>query len=326
MPDLKRHLAPLEDLEMPDRWESIRRRPPRSGVQVEAPRRQRAAVIALAAALTLGTVVWISQGFDRSEAPVVVDTPSPTVSDTPSPSPEPSPEPEPTPTLDPKAIVVGLDFGICDVTEARGELTPGGAGTAWFGTRTDDDTLQCRRESRDYVLAVDIGGDGLVERWIEPIGEQTCFTSCGLEGVSDVDGDGTDELVLLLEGGSVSLFGVVDVGEAGKLTQVGYVDGGAPSGFPDDGFAGLAIGGDEGYAYAVTCESTPDGPVIIQRSRSSIIDQPDAGTTVRTTRLRMTSDGFVVLGDDIQEGVQDPPLLPSDSRLCDLDLRGYGEL
>ena len=320
MPDLKRHLAPLEDLEMPDRWESIRRRPPRSGEQVEAPRRQRAAAIALAAALTLGTVVWISQGFDRGDAPVVVDTPSPTV-DTPS----PSPEPDPTPTMDPKALVVGLDFGICRASEARGELTRSGAGAAWFGTGTDKDTLQCRRDSRDYVLAVDIDGDGLAERWIEPIDEQKCFTSCGLEGVSDVDGDGTDELVLTLEGGSVSSFGVVDVGEAGKLTRLGYVDGGAPSGLLDHGMATLAIGGDEGYAYAVTCELSADGPVIIQHSRSSVIEQLEAGTTVRTTRMRMTSEGFLVLADDIQEGVQDPPPLPTDSRLCDLNLRGYAD-
>lgn len=93
MADLKKRLAPLEGIEMPDRWSEIQRRAPRAGFDPEPPRRQPIVAIALAIVLSIVTVGWLASAF-RSE-PQVVDEPTPTVAD---PSP---PSPEPDPTVDP---------------------------------------------------------------------------------------------------------------------------------------------------------------------------------------------------------------------------------
>ena len=313
MADLKKRLRLLEDLEMPERWESIRARPPRVDVDPDPARRQRPAVIVLALVLTVATIAWLGSAFGRSETDRPLE--SPTVTDSPS----PPPSLEPAPTMDPKAVDLGLGFGLCMPSRARGDFTGTGLGTAWFGTRTDEDTLQCRSSSHRHVLAVDVDEDGTAEGWINPIGPNVCWTWCELEGVSDLDGDGTHEIVVLVEGASVASYGVFDVDAMGRPEPIGFLGGGAPTDLPQ-GLAKLVVGGDEAFAAKVTCEPGPDGPLITQYSLQGVVEQEELGATVRTTRFRLTPEGFDVLQDDIAEGVLDPPDLSGDSRLCDLDL------
>ena len=319
MADLKKRLAPLEGIEMPERWDEIQHRAPRAGFDPEPPRRQPVAAIVLAIVLSVVTVGWLASAF-RSE-PQVADEPTPTVAD-PSPSvtePAPTAEPEPEPRVDPDAVDLGLGFGICGAESLGGRFGTGESTKVWFGTRTDEDTLRCSRSGR-FALAVDIGGDRRAEAWIDPIGPHVCQLDCGMTGLADLDGDGTDELVLLLEGGVVPSFGVVDIDERGTPTVMGYVDGRSPQGVPSNGPTKLTIGGDEAYSYAVSCAAGAYGPVITQRAIAGVVDAPELGATVQTYELRLTSEGFAVLSDDVATGVVPAPVLPAVSSLCGLDL------
>jgi hypothetical protein len=470
MADLKQRLAPLEGVDMPDRWNEIRRRAPRTGFDPEPPRRQPVAVVALAVVLTVVTVGWLATAFgdaddDRvagggwtttalasaglsvdhpaawtvvaSDAPVVnggemgiglssrpiewqhpdlgpsratdswdmrqlpddavavwigvaeagpgdarslpqlplafadlrpIDegfsggatglradvsrlgrtvrvevwlgastTPEDRITidrlvdsirpSTPEAFPTVSPTPvatDPSPTLDPDAVDLGLGFGICDADSVTGAFGTGESTRVWFGTRTSEEMLRCSSSSRRFALAVDIGGDRNAEAWIDPIGPHLCFNGCGLVGVVDLDGDGTDELVILLEGGVTPSFGVVDVGRDGGLQVVGYADGDAPQGLPATGPARLTIGGDEAYSYGVWCEVDAGGPLITQRAIAGVVEAPELGARVATYSLRLTPDGFVVVSDEVQEGVVPPPSLPLQSSLCGLELPALG--
>ena len=474
MADLKQRLAPLEGIDMPDRWSEIRHRAPRAGFDPEPPRHQPIAAAALAVVLTVVTVGWLATAFrsgddgavsvpgwvttswpsvgiridhpdgwlahdvdepvghvilvggaltsrpmelthpnrgndtvttawDLGAAPTdavvlsatriiggpvegpdadIVDVPLPdgledfreaqlvsgegatglratatmdevsvvielwfgsattqddratvdrilsTMRPIPlqvEPEPTPTDSASPRPTLDPRAVDLGLGFGICDADQIAGAF---GAGEStrvlWFGTRTNEETLRCSSSSRRFALAVDIGGDRDAEAWIDPIGPNVCFLDCGLVGVVDLDGDGTDELVLLLEGSVTPIFGVVDVGADGDPAVMGYVDGNAPQGVPGDGPAKLTIGGDEAYSYAVSCEVDAGGPLITQRAVAGVVEAPELGARVATYSLRLTPEGFVVVADEVQEGVVPPPSLPLESSLCGLELPPLG--
>jgi hypothetical protein len=167
---------------------------------------------------------------------------------------------------------------------------------------------------------VDVDGDGVAEGWTDPIGPNVCWVGCGLAGVSDLDADGTDELVLLLEGAAIASFGVADVNAHARPELVGYVDGEAPQGVPGDGPVKLVSGGDEADAYAFSCTVGADGPVIRQEAVTGVVEQPELGATVTIAELVLTNDGFVVVRDDLVTGVTQPPTLSWPSSLCDLEL------
>src|SRR3712207_5465378 len=73
MADLKQRLAPLDGMEMPERWNDIRQRAPRAGFDPEPPRRQSTAVIALAVVLSVATVGWLASGFRDGNDEVASD-------------------------------------------------------------------------------------------------------------------------------------------------------------------------------------------------------------------------------------------------------------
>ena len=470
MADLKQRLAPLEEIDMPERWSEIERRAPRAGFDPEPPRRQPIAVAFVAIALSVVTVGWVVAAFgptgdrladetpwittawpsvgielerpagwsetdvdeavgkvqltggvltsevfpishadlgadtvttawDVGDAPAdavflsvtriiggragsdsVTDAPLPDALDdfrdadlaggeagralvataapsgfpieiqvwfgpatttddritvermlasmeatppAPRPSISPTPVVEPEPTMDPDAIDLGLGFGLCRAESIEGTFGANDPGRAWFGTAVDEDTLQCRASSRRYVLAIDVDGDRAAEGWINPIGPNMCWVNCEIAGVSDLDADGTREVVLLLEGAAVQVFGVVDVDAAGRPVPVGFAASDEPTGLPGGPLAKLAIDGDEGAAYAVTCRSTSAGPLITQHARGVVVGAESDGSTVRTTAFRLDGGTFVIVDDAIATGVQNPPPLPDDSRLCDMDLREW---
>lgn len=315
MSDLKRRLAPLDDVAMPERWTEIRSRAPRAGFDPEPPRPRRAVVIAVALLVSAVSIGWVATAFRNDPEVGPLDPAPPTA----SPEPSPTPEPEPSPTLDDRAVDLGLGFGLCDARSVRGRFEKETTGRVWFGTRTDDE-LRCRQNSSRHVAALDVDGDGVAESWTNPIAPTLCNTGCWIVGVSDVDGDGDHEAVLLTEASSTPVFGILDVTPSRSLQPVTFEPGGGPSGWPSSGIARLVIHGDEGYAYAVTCEATPTGPVLTQHSRSSVIDAEHLGTTVRTTTFRLERGSFRVVSDIEETGVQDPPALPPSSRFCDLPL------
>jgi hypothetical protein len=320
MADLKRRLAPLADVDMPERWSDIQRRAPRAGFDPEPPRRHPAAAIAVAVLISLLTVGWLASGF-RSNDDQIADEPRPTVVE---PTPNevdqaPTAGPEPEPTLDPQAVDLGLGFGICDAESVGGGFGTGTSTRVWFGTRTAEGSLKCQRSSRQHVLAVDIGGDRQAEAWIDPIGPNVCWLDCGIAGLADLDADRTDEVVLLLEGGAIQTYGVVDIAADGQPTLLGYA-GEPPQGIPANGPAKFTIGGDEAYSYAVSCTGMYPGPVIEQRASAGVVDALELGATVQTYTVLLTPDGFEVLSDEVTEGVVPPPVLPARGDLCGLEL------
>ena len=115
-----------------------------------------------------------------------------------------------------------------------------------------------------HVVAVDHDGDGSADSWADlPV-----CSSCEPYDATDLGGDGTRELVVMLQYGSTPQYGVFDVVPEGLPRSAGvypvFVNPpGAPeAGLPANEPVTLWAGGDEGFSAAIRCEGYPDAPEI----------------------------------------------------------------
>jgi hypothetical protein len=184
----------------------------------------------------------------------------------------PSPSPSPTPSTSPEPELAGRDIGVgfhlCSIERLGGVewFGDGTEGTAWTGTRVDD-RGRCGRESTDSVIAGDLDGDGTADTWT---GIDGC-TQCAPWGATDLDGNGTEELVVMLFADLQPTFAFYFAVPDGLPRSSGiyriFLEGPGLSEVglgPEGSVAVQAGGGEEGLsANAIRCEGYPEDPVLV---------------------------------------------------------------
>ena len=190
-------------------------------------------------------------------------------------------------TPSPEGQDIGLAFRMCEV-ERLGDLDllgDGSLATAYVGRRVTG--TGCVGPDGDLsILAVDLESDGTADTWV-PL--PRCVM-CRPFGAMDLDGDGADELFVLLQASSTPEYGVYRVGSGGEIVPVPVVDPGYGEwGFPKGEPFTIWAGGDEGTSYAIACEADPGSPSLVLTQTLIPVDAPADATGQRHT--------FVVIVD-----------------------------
>jgi hypothetical protein len=237
----------------------------------------------------------------------------------------PSVRPNPTPAdVPPTGEDIGLAFPVCNVTSVAGVFDPGVDGMAWVATKTGD--VGCPELGDGMqVVAVDVSGDGVADTSFGPL---QCESSCSAFAAPDVDGDGTDELLIQNIEFTIAGLRLYDVRSDPEATVM-PVTVGSP-GYPGEGLAPGAepqfwIGGDAFDANTLRCfedQPPPTGPgrVLIQTSATQVPpDSPDSTWHATETWFDLQPDGSVTIVDHgaFEEPVgSGPPSFAQPDRLC----------
>jgi TolB protein len=225
---------------------------------------------------------------------------------------------------------LGLGFPVCNVSSIDGHLvTPDDTATVFVATKKGDASGCPAREEAFNVVALDVDHDGLADTSYRPI---ECTLDCRAFATPDVDGDGTDELLVVQDGGAVvglRLYDVVEENGAPSIVPVDVADPGDPQGgFEPRKQASFLLGGDAFELYALTCGDVPapDGPGIVATEAEALPhDSPNADWHAHETTLALMDDGLLHVVDvrDFTEPVTDDPNGPSfrsGKRLCGSNL------
>jgi hypothetical protein len=156
-----------------------------------------------------------------------------------------------------------------------------------------------------FTVAIDLG-DGLVVHDVE-----LCEEGCRVFAAPDVDGDGSDELLVVHLTFSILRLGLYDISNGGDLISAVTV---APPGDPVGGFdageaAELWLGGDAFELDTLRCESGPEGRVLISTlAHQEPPDSVDSVWKAYETTLRLVSGELQVLSTrDFEEQVTTGP-------------------
>lgn len=237
----------------------------------------------------------------------------------------PSVQPEPTPAdVPPTGKDIGLGFPVCNVTKVAGGFAPGVDGTAWLATKTGD--LGCPSLGDGMqVVAVDVSGDGVADTSFGPL---ECDPWCSAFAAPDVDGDGTDELLIQNIQFTIAGLRLYHV-RSNPQPTVMPVTVSSP-GYPGEGLAPGAepqfwIGGDAFDSDSLRCfesQPPPTGPgrVLILTSATQVPpDSPDATWHATETWFDLQPDGTVTIVDrgDFKEPVgSGRPSFAQPKQLC----------
>lgn len=229
--------------------------------------------------------------------------------------------PSPTPSGNVDGEDIGLGFPVCDVTSVAGVFASGVNGTAWVATKTGD--LGCPSLGDGMqVVAVDVSGDGVADTSFGPL---ECDPWCSAFAAPDVDGDGTDELLIQNIQFTIAGLRLYDVRSDPQpavapvtVASPGWGEGLAPGAEPQ-----FWIGGDAFDAETLRCfEAGPTGPgrVLIQTSASQVPpDSPDSRWHAFANWFDLQPDGTVTIVErgDFQEPVgSGPPSFAQPKQLC----------
>jgi Sigma-70, region 4 len=237
----------------------------------------------------------------------------------------PSVQPVPTAAnIAPTGEDIGLGFPVCNVTSVAGVFAPGVDGTAWVATKAGDVGCPAVGDGMQ-VVAVDVSGDGEADASFGPL---ACDSSCTAFAAPDVDGDGTDEL--LVQNVEFSIVGL-------KLFEIQLGDGGAalgpvtvaPPGDPQSGLEPgaepqLWLGGDAFDVETLRCEDSPEGLVLIHTTATE--DPPDSTDAVwRATETTYSlNDDFTASIVQVREFTEPvgpgPPSFQSGETICGSNL------
>lgn len=240
---------------------------------------------------------------------------------------ETAPQPGPSPAAEDRS---GLGFPLCQVSSVDGHfVTPDQTSTVLVATRKGDTGGCPAPEEAFNVVALDVDRDGVADTSFGPI---ACTLECRAFSAPDIDGDATDELLVVQDGGAVVGLRLYDVVEADGQTSIVPVDVADP-GDPRGGFeagrqASFLLGGDAFELYALRCGDVPepDGPGVVATQAESLPhDAPNAEWHAHETTLVLRDDGLLHVVDDrdITEPVTDDPSGPSfrsGERLCGSNL------
>ncbi|MBA3363526.1 MAG: PD40 domain-containing protein [Actinobacteria bacterium] len=233
-------------------------------------------------------------------------------------TPEPSPEPSTSPEDERVMVEIGLPYRLCDATRLDGIdwLGDGTHGTAWVGTRALPDG-SCPDGSDDgYGVAADFQGDGVADSWSGETIEH-CLGCEPFEAV-DLNGDGRDELIVVLQYFSIMQYGVYTTLPVDGTTEVVAFRTGGPGhpqhALPEGEPFTFRVGGDAGSRDWLWCENLPE--LRLTGTFSQVDGAPDAETTIHETHVSLGRDGiahildaetFVVVGEvDLQYATSKP--------------------
>jgi hypothetical protein len=235
----------------------------------------------------------------------------------------PSVQPVPTPAdVARTGEDIGLGFPVCNVTSVAGVFAPGVDGTAWVATKTGDVGCPSLGDGMQ-VVAVDVSGDGAADASFGPL---ECDPWCSAFAAPDVDGDGTDELLIQNIQFSIAGLRLYDIGSDPQPTVIPVTV--SSRGYPGEGLAPgaepqLWIGGDAFETNTLRCfEAGPTGPgrVLIQTSANQVPpDSPDSRWHAFATWFDLQPDGTVTIVDhgNFEEPVgSGPPSFAQLKRLC----------
>jgi hypothetical protein len=214
--------------------------------------------------------------------------------------------PLPSPTLAPdqEGRDIGLGFRVCfdgfnDPMGGIDFLGDGTPGRAWIGVPVKEDgTCPVQARPRADIIAIDYTGDRLADTWLD-LGVR-CDVLCAPHDATDLDGNGTEELVV------ASHFSIMDYfffslgpDQTGDLA-LQPIRVAAPGHEPADILAGerlmISAGGDAGYGSSIACENYPSAPVIVWSWSSGPVEGNDP-REVHVTRIQLQADGlFHVIG------------------------------
>lgn len=260
--------------------------------------------------------------FAPTWQPVPADATGPTVTVTPEPTMYPSPDPE--------GRDVGIGFNLCGVNR-NGQLGgidylgDGTNGQAWVGVPAKDNgTCPSNVRPGAYVVAADADGDGSAETFTQLPWD--CYVDCVPYDATDLDGDGTEELIV------ASSFSIMDyyvmrylgrpdepspVIVAITVAEPGHEVVGLRAGEP----LRIDAGGDEGYGSQIECEGYPEAPVLVW-SWSNQPVETELPREVHIIRIQLRSDGrfHVVATDDYTVPADQPSGIErSEASACGVD-------
>jgi hypothetical protein len=239
-----------------------------------ATRASKSLLVAVVLSVSLGATFLLTRAFD--------DTPTTTPGLTPDPVPSQTvpPEIEPIPR---GAVDLGNGTLLCDLTSVSGRFAEGFATeqTASVGMVLDQDG-SCPRATAGSVAiaAIDLDGDDAVDVVSDTL---ICDGWCAAFAAPDVDGDGTDELLVQNIQFSIVGLRLLEVVESGELALTPVVvappgDPGRVGGFEPNVQPQFWIGGDGFGSDALRCEEVPGGRVLISTTAQMV--PPDSTDSV----------------------------------------------
>ena len=241
-----------------------------------------------------------------------------------------SPRTSPSPNPEPQGRDIGLGFDLCDLERLEGIdwFGDGTQGAAWIGTGVDGDG-RCGREATDSVLAADLDGDGSADVWT---GIDECI-QCAPWAATDLDGNGTEELVVMLladlEPTFAFYFAVPDGLPRGSgIYPIFLVGPGAPAaGLPAGEVVTVRAGaGEDGLsAYAIRCEGYPEDPVLVVANW--VVDEGTGAVEYHGARLKLEAAddleqaAFVVVGSFTPTATSED--FGGDGKACGVDFNPW---
>ncbi|HEY7476832.1 MAG TPA: hypothetical protein VIB62_01215 [Actinomycetota bacterium] len=206
-------------------------------------------------------------------------------------------------------VDVGGGFRLCDPSTIEAEFDgDAGAEIVTVGTEVRGDA--CADPFHNSMALIDLDGDGA------PDGGTSlprCI-GCAAFAAVDLDADGAEELVVLLQGGTTPEYGLYESSHANSERSPGLyplflASGATADGFPAESPVTFSVGGDEGYSGAVECEGFPQAPVLVVWSKEHPVDGQGAEvTTIRMTKLRLVYGSFDVIDTTSYEQPTSDPL------------------
>lgn len=278
--------------------------------------------VGVAGVMIAGAVVAAATfGSDHDRTPRTTDTPAPV--DT----------PEPAIPQESEGVDIGLDFRLCDVQRLGGIdfFGDGVRGVAWTGSLPKESGRCSKAYDAKHVVAVDHDGDGSADSWAD----LSQCSMCQPFDATDLGGDGSRELIVLLQASSTPVYAVYDVvpeglPRAGGVYPIFVEPPGAPEAqLPAGEQMTIWTGGDEGFSAAIRCLGYPQAPEIqLAWSLYSISDYESGRTTTEEyhlSRLRLvepdasTSTFGVVETTSTDRPVDSPLPFETPSRTCGVD-------
>jgi hypothetical protein len=210
---------------------------------------------------------------------------------------------------------IGIGEPLCDVSKLVADFTGDGKEDTVFVGEEGRDGRCTGADEGTEVVAMDVTGDGRRDGGY--LVSVDCLL-CAAYAATDLDGNGMPELIVLHQSSATPVYELIEpvMGSAPgslRLEPILITSDAPQMGLSAGQPLTLTAGGDEGSSFAIGCEGSPAGPVLIQWRSQHPVDGP--GSDVRDVyETKLTFAGTNATVVDAQHTTQptsDP--LPFDS-------------